>query len=65
MGYDITGSEEQRDRVGERAGFSSSFTSLKDALVRRVGGAFPTREWQVTGRRSSWLSFPTEQYHMD
>ena len=62
VGYDITGSEEQRDKA-ENAGFKIKLDELKDAREFAEWAGL-SKDVQVTAKEFLDI-VPTEQYHMD
>ena len=63
VGYDITGSEEQRDKA-ENAGFKIKLDELKDAREFAEWAGLSNKDVQVTAKEFLDI-VPTEQYHMD
>ena len=63
VGYDITGSEEQRDKA-ENAGFKIKLDELKDAHAFAEWAGLANKDVQVTAKEFLDI-VPTEQYHMD
>ena len=63
VGYDITGSEEQRDKA-ENAGFKIKLDELDDAHKFAEWAGLKNKDVQVTAKEFLDI-VPTEQYHMD
>ena len=63
VGYDITGSEEQRDKA-ENAGFKIKLDELKDAHEFAEWAGLSNKDVKVTAKEFLDI-VPTEQYYMD